>query len=35
MKASKLLGLAALGMFIAGFIAVFPDIKRYIRISTM
>jgi hypothetical protein len=35
MKASKLLGFAALGMLIAGFISVLPDIKRYIRISTM
>ena len=35
MRASKLLGLAAIGLFMAGFVALLPDIKRYIRINTM
>ena len=35
MKASKLVGLAALGLLVVGFFSVLPDIRRYIRISTM
>jgi len=35
MTASKLIGIAALSLAVAGFIAMLPDIKRYIRISTM
>jgi hypothetical protein len=35
MRVPKWIGLAATGLLLAGFIAVLPDIKRYIRISTM
>jgi hypothetical protein len=31
----RVLGLAALGLAVVGAIALAPDIKRYIRISTM
>jgi hypothetical protein len=34
-KTSKLVGLAAIGLIVAGLFSVLPDIRRYIRISTM
>jgi hypothetical protein len=35
MKISKLLGWVAFGFAVAGFVTMLPDIKRYIRITTM
>jgi hypothetical protein len=35
MKVSKVLGYCLLAMVAAGVLANLPDIKRYIRISTM
>jgi hypothetical protein len=35
MKNSKLLRIAIAGLIFAGVFALLPDIKRYIRISTM
>ncbi len=35
MRSSRLFGLAAISLFMAGFVALLPDIKRYIRINTM
>jgi hypothetical protein len=35
MTAKKWVGIAAMGLLLAGFISLLPDIKRYIRISTM
>lgn len=35
MSGFKLLRFIAFGLAVAGFIAVLPDVKRYIRISTM
>ena len=35
MKASKLLGLATLGLLMAGFVTLLPDIRRYIRMRNM
>jgi len=34
-KVSKMLAWAAFGLAMAGFVSMLPDIKRYIRISTM
>ena len=35
MNGAKLIKTLALGLAIAGLLVVLPDIKRYIRISTM
>lgn len=35
MSVSKVLGVLAVAVVVAGIIANLPDIKRYIRISTM
>jgi hypothetical protein len=35
MRNSRLLGLAAISLFMAGFAALLPDIKRYIKINTI
>jgi hypothetical protein len=34
-KISKMLGWVAFGFAVAGFVSMLPDIRRYIRISTM
>jgi hypothetical protein len=34
-RTSRLLGVVAMGLLIVGFVTLLPDIRRYIRISTM
>ncbi len=35
MKLAKTIGMVTLGLIAIGMIANFPDIKRYVRMSTM